>query len=142
MKEHTQAELRCFIRYMVSGVLTTAVNISAFYLTRTIFELPLLLANGFAWFVSVFVAWVLARLYVFRSQRHGARAIFLEISIFFFARLASGLLDSALMYVSILILEFHELGMKFIVNGIVIFVNFITSRLIFLGKKGEPDARC
>lgn len=135
MEEHTRGEVRCFIRYILSGVVTTTVNISVFYLTRSVFEMPLLLANSVAWFVSVFVAWITARLFVFRSQRHGARAVFLEISLFFFARLASGLLDMALMYGSILILEFHELTMKVIVNAIVIVVNFITARLIFSGAK-------
>ena len=110
------------------------MNISVFQVLR-VANTPLIGANAIAWIAAVFFAWVTARFFVFNNGGTGWLSILREIGFFFAVRFASGLLDMALMYATIVLLEYNELHMKILVNILVIIINYVASRCIFLGKR-------
>ncbi len=130
------AKLRRYFSYIFWGVLTTLVNIAAFFLLRRIALAPLVAANLSAWVLSVLFAFYTNRRFVFRSSVRGPGPVSRELAKFFASRIFSGVLDMALMYVFIAVLLVEELPVKVAVNVIVIVVNYLTS-LVFVFRKGE-----
>ncbi len=130
------SKLRRYFSYIFWGVLTTLVNIAAFFLLRRIALAPLVAANFSAWVFSVLFAFYTNRRFVFRSSVRGSGPVSRELAKFFASRIFSGALDMALMYVFVAVLLVEELPVKVAVNVIVIVVNYLTS-LAFVFRKGE-----
>jgi len=63
-----------------------------------------------------------------------SKSLLYEISTFFACRLGTGILDVAIMYVSVDILFFNALIMKILSNVLVIVLNYIFSKLIIFNK--------
>ncbi len=57
-----------------------------------------------------------------------------ECVSFFGCRLATGLLDVLIMFVSVNILHFNDMVMKILSNILVIILNYIFSKLFIFGK--------
>lgn len=128
--------------YGVFSVLTTILNIFIYWLCTRIFGLQVVLSTVIAWVLTV-IAWVLAvlfaymtnRKYVFHSTENSSAGIIREIAEFFFCRLATGIIDVAIMYLFVDVLGFNDVIIKTASNIIVIILNYIASRLFIF--KGE-----
>jgi putative flippase GtrA len=66
------------ILYIVFGVLTTAVNIIAYWLLTRMFHCPVNVSTVIAWVLSVLFAYVVNKLFVFQSRTHSAKALLWE----------------------------------------------------------------
>ena len=62
--------------------------------------------------------------------------MFKECASFFGCRLATGIMDIAVMYVSVDLLHFNDIIMKIVSNVLVVVLNYIFSKL-FIFKKEE-----
>ena len=111
--------------YILFGILTTLVNIVVYLLFSKIFNVNYIFSNIIAWFVSVLFAYVTNRIWVFESK---STKIFKEISLFFAARLFSGILDTGLMYVFIDLMKFGDEFSKIIIQIIVVILNYVLSK--------------
>ena len=139
---------RALIVYVIFGALTTAVNI-AVYAVCTRFGMPTGWANALAWVLSVLFAYFTNRRWVFESQNTGLPAVLREFASFVACRLGTGVLDQIIMVVGVDVLgpmfipEKHlylwSLGLKIASNVLVIFLNYIFSKLIIFRKKNPAE---
>lgn len=127
--------MKQLVAYGFFGVLTTLINIIAYWLVRK-FDASITLSAFIAWLVAVFFAYWSNRKFVFESSNTSAVAIFFEAIYFFMCRIATGLLDVAIMYIFADVLGFHEVITKTAANIIVIIINYIASKL-FIFKEGK-----
>ena len=123
------------ILYLFFGALTTAVNIICYYASYNIFKIPNVTSNVLAWFVAVLFAFLTNKIFVFESKASGFREIFREISAFFVCRLLTGVLDVAIMWISVDIMNWNSLLWKIISNILVIVLNFFASKMLVFEKK-------
>lgn len=123
------------IMYIIFGILTTVVNIVIYYICAHIINMNTMVSTGTAWVISVLFAYITNRKYVFESNNVGMEAILKEIISFFSCRLATGILDMAIMYIFVDILHFADLPIKVFSNIIVIVLNYIASKLIIFRKE-------
>ncbi len=123
--------------YLVFGVLSTLVNIGIYALCYRFFGFSNVISNIIAWVLTVLFVFVTNKNWVFGSKSMEKRVLVYELVTFYGCRIATGLLDLAMMYVSVDLLSFNALGMKVISNVIVIILNFIASKLIIFRKQRE-----
>lgn len=123
--------------YLVFGVLSTLVNIGVYALCYRFFGFTNVISNIIAWVLTVLFVFVTNKSWVFGSKSMEKRILVYELVTFYGCRIATGLLDLAMMYVFVDLLALNALGMKVISNVIVIILNFIASRLIIFRKHRE-----
>ena len=154
---------REIITYIIFGVLTTAVNLVTFYITKKIFisvgwdgifnaligsagwEKALdLLGSGtdyldatvIAWVVAVIFAFVTNKLIVFESKSWKPEVAGKEFVGFIGARLFSLLVELLFMFVMVTLLSLNEFIAKIIVQIIVVILNYVFSKLLIFKNKG------
>ena len=126
---------RGLILYAVFGALTTAINIAVYALCYRALRLPNVPSNVIAWILAVLFAFVTNKLYVFESKSLDRGTVLRELVSFVSARLATGLLDLAVMFVGVDVLHGPDLVFKVSSNVIVIILNYVLSKLIVFRKK-------
>ena len=124
-----------FIAYGVFGVLTTVVNIVTYHLCYHSIQLSNTLSNVVAWILAVAFAYLTNKVWVFDSGSWKWDVLKKEIPAFVSCRLATGVLDLAIMYVSVDVMRFPALFMKVASNALVIVLNYIFSKLVIFKKK-------
>lgn len=116
--------------YGVFGVLTTIINMAAFWLFSDMLKVHYMVANVIAWVIAVAFAYVTNKLWVFQSKSW-ARSVWIpECISFVSARLATGLLDMGLMYLMISIIGVPKMWAKLVSNVVVIIGNYVLSKLV------------
>ena len=123
------------MRYLIFGALTTVINILTYYICLYILHIPNLISNIIAWILSVIVAYLTNRKYVFDSKAEAPKAIIIEVISFFASRIATLLVDEGIMYITVDKFLWNGLLMKIISNIIVIILNFVLSKLVVFRKK-------
>ena len=126
---------RGLILYAVFGALTTVINIAVYALCYRALRLPNVPSNVIAWILAVLFAFVTNKLYVFESKSLERGTVLRELVSFVSARLATGLLDLAVMFVGVDVLHGPDLVFKVGSNVIVIILNYVLSKLIVFRKK-------
>ena len=127
---------RHFVIYGILGVLTTIINVAAYYVCAHMMFLDTVVSTIIAWFLAVLFAYVTNRKWAFETNAFSTKDIAFEMFKFFACRFATGILDVAIMYVGVDLLSFDDVILKPISNIIVIILNYLFSRLlIFDGKK-------
>ena len=123
------------ILYLFFGGCTTLVNVAVYGLCAHMANLSTTLSTVIAWVVSVLFAYLTNRTWVFESRAHTAPDILREMGAFFLARLATGALDLAVMYVCVDRLGLPDLPIKLLSNVVVIVLNYAASKLFIFAKK-------
>ncbi len=131
---------KAIILYGIFGVLTTLINIVVYEAFYRYVGWSNVVSNIAAWVAAVTVAFITNKLWVFESKTTEKKTLMFEIISFFGCRLATGLLDLAIMYVAVDELALNSTLMKCISNVIVIIVNYIASKLIIFKNGGNADA--
>ena len=126
---------RGLILYGVFGALATAINIAVYALCYRVLRLPNVPSNVLAWALAVLFAFVTNKLYVFESKSLERGTVLRELLSFVGARLATGLLDLAVMFVGVDLLHGPDLVFKGASNIVVIILNYVFSKLIVFRKK-------
>ncbi|MCM0598866.1 GtrA family protein [Weissella fabalis] len=121
--------------YLVFGVLTTIVNIVVFGVGIK-FGLNTTFSNILAWLLSVLVAYLTNRVWVFGSKAVSFGEKIREIITFFYYRGVTLLLDLAIIYVGVNLLHGQPLIWKIIDNVIVIILNYVLSK-VFIFKNNK-----
>ena len=123
------------VLYLVFGGLTTLVNIVTYALFAYVFNMGTVASTALAWIVSVIFAYITNKIFVFESKTDSLAMAVTECVSFFGCRLATGLLDVLIMFVSVNILHFNDMVMKILSNILVIILNYIFSKLFILDRK-------
>lgn len=116
-------------RYLVFGLLTVTVNILS-YRAMTLFLAPLP-ANTIAFFIAVFFSYYTNTRFVFRVPF--TKKNFLQ---FMTMRLGTIFLDDGGMLL-LLAWNWNDLLAKCFVNGVIIVLNYLFSKLLIFRKKKE-----
>ena len=129
------AKYREAIMYLFFGGCTTLVNFVVYWACTRWLSMGTVLASGLAWLLSVLFAYATNRKWVFESTASGAKAIAGEMAKFFAGRVATGVMDVVIMFVSVDLLGAPDMVMKILSNVLVIVLNyFISKLLVFKGK--------
>ncbi len=122
------------IKYLIIGVLTTAINYVVFVIFVNAIKIDMHASNIIAWIVSVIFAYFTNKLFVFESKSFEIKVMIKEIFAFGAARIFSLLLEEVILYVFVNLLSMNQLIIKLIANIIVIIVNYILSKFIIFKK--------
>ena len=87
-----------------------------------------------AWVIAVAFAFITNKLWVFDSKKFNARTLMYEVPAFFVCRLATGVLDVAIMYLAVDLLAWHSLTWKLISNVLVIVMNYLASKFVIFNR--------
>lgn len=127
------------ILYLIFGVLTTLVNMLAYFCLTRLGGMPYLAANIGAWLAAVLFAYASNRAWVFTSSGRGLAFIVKECSNFMGCRVFSGLLDTAIVFVMIDWLHYQDLLVKIAANGAAVILNYFFSKWIVFRDKGQGE---
>lgn len=123
---------REFITYGIFGVMTTLVNILVFQLLWKEMGIIYGIANIIAVLAAKVFAYLTNKCFVFRSHCANIRELLMEIIRYIFARGFTGLIDIFGMLFAVEILMADEMIAKYIIQVIVIVLNYIFGkRLVF-----------
>ena len=127
LKKHRE-----IIAYVICGTATTMVSIITYYLiTKFVFNvesaLQLQIANIISWVISVLFAFVTNKMFVFKSKASAKK----EIIRFYIARIATLIIDMALMYALVTVCCFDNMISKCAVQIVIIILNYIFGKKVF-----------
>lgn len=127
---------RGLVIYGICGVIATLINIVSYCVLAHLVELNYLLANALAWVLAFLFAYYSNSRWVFgypafKGEKWTGRFVkFLE------ARIFTGMLDMALMWLLAGRMVFQDTWCKAGVNVLVIILNYVMSKLyIFKGER-------
>lgn len=122
--------------YLFFGGVVTLVSIGTFQFFYAVFKINELIANVISWVISVLVAYITNRTWVFRSTANTKSAVTVEMLGFFGGRAATLLIEELIILVFVTFLKFNSLAVKLAAQIVVIVLNYIFSKLlIFKNKK-------
>ena len=128
------AKYRGVIVYLVFGVLTTAVNYLVYLPCYNVLGLSGSASNAIAWVVAVAFAYLTNKPFVFQSHDWSARTVIPELSIFVGCRIGSGVLETAIIFLTVDILAWNGNVMKLATSVLVVVLNYIASKLLVFRK--------
>jgi len=123
------------ILYGFFGVCTTLVNMAVYWLCARPLGLAVLPSTIVAWFMAVLFAYLTNRKWVFHSMASTRQELWKEFVSFYSCRIATGVVDWALMFVFVDLLHMNDMLIKIVANIVVIVLNYIASKLVIFRKK-------
>ena len=125
---------KAFILYAYFGILTTAINVIAYYVLYDLLHITNVVSTIIAWFLAVVFAFVVNKQWVFQSPSWRKDVLWQEIRDFFACRILTGLLDVGIMYVAVDLMCWNSEVWKLASNLLIIILNYIASKLIIFKK--------
>lgn len=124
------------ILYLIVGVLTTLISFVVQWIFKDVIPLSMaFLATAIAWFVSVLFAFFANKLIVFEKKEK--KGFFIELALFYGARLFTGLLEIGAMALFVDVLSLNYWAIKIIANIVIIVLNYIFSKFIIFKKSKD-----
>ncbi len=143
-KNHVSGKIRnliqkysMIIKYLLFGALTTLINMAAYALLYDRLGVSNVASTVIAWVLAVAFAFITNKLSVFESRSFDRKTLTHEISSFLGARIITGILDTAIMYLAVDVLHLTPIVWKLISNVIVIILNFIASKFFIFQKNND-----
>ena len=127
--------------YLFFGGVTTLVSFFVFWFFDAVCDLDPLLANLISWIIAVAVAYITNRTWVFAVHAAGARAISLEILSFYMSRVATFLLEEAILLVFVTWLDLPSMPVKIAASVLVVLLNYVFSKIFVFKKSGEKSEK-
>ena len=126
-----------FLLYCVFGAMATAVNMVSYEILYRLSGLRNVLSVALSWFFAVTFAFFTNKYIVFRKEKGSQMRfnILNELGYFYLCRLASGVLDVAIMYIAVDILSYNHTLWKFISNLVVGLCNYLAGKFFIFSKK-------
>ena len=123
------------IDYLFWGGVAFVLSMVLFYIFANMMMIEEQIANVITWIICVIFTYVTNRTFVFRSKTTGVKAITKEFTEFTTARLATLVLENAVLFICIDLLSWHNMIAKLIGQFLVIVSNYILSKLWIFKKK-------
>ena len=127
------------ILYVIFGILTTIINLTAYYLFSNIININYLISNAIAWIISVVFAYITNKFFVFNSSYINKDVIIEEFIKFMNCRLISGLSEVVLLFLFVDLFLMNDIVAKLIIGVLVALINFIFSKVFIF--KGVDELR-
>lgn len=126
---------RSILTYLIFGVLTTVVNYLVYIPCLNLLGLSASVSNVIAWCIAVLFAFLTNKPFVFESKDWSAGTVVPEFTKFVGTRVASGLLETVILLVTVDLLGWNGIIWKLVTNVIVVILNYIGSKLLVFRKK-------
>ncbi len=123
------------ISYLFFGVLTTVVNYLIYLPCLNLLHLSAAVSNAIAWVVAVAFAYLTNKPFVFKSNDWSKETVLPELGKFVSCRIGSGLLETAIIFVTVDCLTWDGNLMKIITSIMVVVLNYVASKLLIFTKK-------
>lgn len=121
--------------YLIFGFLTTVVNYLVYFPLYNATTLLASLANVIAWCAAVVFAYLTNKPFVFKSYDWSIKTVLPESIKFVTARIASLLIETAIIYITVDLLTWNGNYMKIITSVLVVIINYIASKVIVFRKR-------
>ena len=125
---------RDVIVYLVFGVLTTAVNYIVYLPCYNGLGLSGSASNAIAWVGAVAFAYLTNKPFVFQSHDWSAKTVIPELTKFVGCRIGSGVLETAIIFLTVDWLGWNGNVMKLLTSVLVVVLNYIGSKLLVFKK--------
>ena len=122
------------ISYLFFGVLTTAVNYIVYLPCYNVLGLSGSVSNAIAWVGAVAFAYLTNKPFVFRSHDWSMKTVIPELSKFVGCRVGSGVLETAIIFLTVDCLAWNGNVMKLLTSVLVVVLNYIGSKLLVFKK--------
>lgn len=133
--------MRNFIRrhydvlaYLLFGALTTAVNYAVYLPCYNLLHLSASLSNVIAWAAAVAFAFLTNKPFVFKSHDWSVAVVWPEFTKFVGCRLASGALETVIIFLTVDALHWNGNWMKLLTSILVVILNYFGSKLLVFRK--------
>lgn len=123
------------LAYLVFGVLTTVVNYLVYLPLYNWVGLSATVSNAVAWVFAVAFAFLTNKPFVFKSHDWSVKTVMPELTKFLGCRIGSGLMETAIIFLTVDLLRFDGNVMKLFTSVLVIIVNYVGSKLLVFTKK-------
>ena len=123
------------LSYLFFGVLTTAVNYVIYLPCYNLWGMSASLSNVIAWAGAVAFAYLTNKPFVFNSRDWSMKTVLPELAKFVGCRVGSGLMETAIIFVSVDCLAWNGNVMKLLTSVLVVVLNYIASKLLVFTKK-------
>ena len=122
------------LAYLFFGVLTTVVNHIIYLPCYNLLHLSAAVSNAIAWVVAVAFAYLTNKPFVFQSHDWSAKTVIPELTKFVGSRVASGGLETAIIFVTVDLLAWNGNLMKLATSVIVVVLNYVASKILVFKK--------
>ena len=122
------------ITYVFFGGLTTVVNYLVYLPCYNMLGLNASLSNVISWVVAVAFAFLTNKPFVFRSHDWSAKVVWPELVKFVGCRIGSGVMETAILFLTVDILGWNGNVWKLITSVLVVILNYVASKLIVFRK--------
>jgi putative flippase GtrA len=123
------------ISYLFFGGLTTVVNYLVYLPCYNWLHLSATVSNVIAWAVAVIFAYLTNKPFVFKSYDWSMKTVLPEFGKFLGCRVGSGVMETAIIFLTVDCLQWNGNVMKLIVSVLVIILNYVASKLLVFTKK-------
>jgi putative flippase GtrA len=121
--------------YLIFGVLTTLVNFLVYYPCYNLLSLSATVSSVIAWVVAVVFAYLTNKPFVFRSHDWSLKIVLPEAAKFVGCRIGSGALETAILFVTVDLLQWNGNIWKIPASVLVVILNYVSSKLLVFRKK-------
>lgn len=123
------------LSYLFFGVLTTVVNYLVYLPCYNALGLSAAVSNGIAWVAAVLFAYLTNKPFVFKSRDWSMKTVLPEFGRFVGCRVASGVAETAILFLTVDILAWNGNVWKLVTSILVVIANYAASKLlVFRGK--------
>ena len=122
------------LSYLFFGVLTTAVNYVVYLPCYNLLGWSAAASNVVAWVAAVAFAYLTNKPFVFKSHDWSAKTVVPELTKFVGSRIASGALETGIIFVTVDCLMWNGNVMKLVTSVLVVVLNYIASKLLVFRK--------
>ena len=123
------------ISYLFFGGLTTLVNYIVYLPCYNLLRLSGTLSNVTAWVAAVAFAYLTNKPFVFKSHDWSAKTVIPELTKFVGCRVGSGLAETAIIFVTVDLLNLNGNIIKLLTSVLVVILNYVASKLVVFRKK-------
>ena len=122
------------LSYLFFGGLTTVVNYVVYLPCYNFLEITAAVSNVIAWVAAVLFAFLTNKPFVFKSHDWSAKTVWPEFTKFVGCRIGSGLLETAIIFVTVDLFSWNGNWMKLATSVIVVILNYFASKLLVFRK--------
>ena len=125
---------RDILLYLIFGVLTTLVNYAVYLPLYNFAGVSAALSNALAWVAAVAFAFLTNKPFVFGSHDWRPKTLLPELGKFLGCRVGTGLLETAILFLTVDLLHWNGNFWKLATNVLVIIGNYVASKLLVFKK--------
>ena len=123
------------LAYLFFGGLTTVVNYVVYLPCYNLLHLSASVSNVIAWIAAVAFAYLTNKPFVFKSHDWSWKVVGPELAKFVGCRVGSGMLETAIIFLTVDLLMWNGNIMKLMTSVLVVILNYFGSKLLVFRKR-------